>query len=72
MKKLFYDDENIIGYSDEIIKDIKENMKDMDENDKEVFNELIEELERYDYELVVCYYHPMGAYHVSKLKEEES
>ena len=69
--KLFYDDENIIGYSDDIIADIKENIADIDEDEREIFNELIEKLEKYDNELVICYYHPMGAYYVKRLKEED-
>lgn len=65
--KVFYDDEDIIGYSDEIIADLEENGEDEDE----LINELIEELKKYDYDLVICHYHPMGAYFVRRLIEEE-
>ena len=66
-RKVIYDDEDIIGYSDEIIADLEENGED----DDELINELIEELKKYDYDLVICHYHPMGSYFVRRLIEEE-
>lgn len=69
-RKLFYDDEDIIGYSDDIIADIEENIEGMDEDEREIFDELIEELKQYDWDLVKVSYHPMGAYVVRKLVEE--
>lgn len=65
-RKLFYDDETIVGYSDDIIEDLKENGDDEDES----IQELIDDLSKYDYELVICRYHPMGAWFVSRLIEE--
>lgn len=70
-RKVFYDDEDIIGYSNEIIADIKDNMSPEDLAEDELMQELIAELEKYDYELVVCHYHPMGAYFIRKLVETE-
>ena len=69
-RKLFYDDEDIIGYSDDIIADIEENIEGMDEDEREIFDELIEELKQYDWDLVKVSYHQMGAYVVRKLVEE--
>lgn len=68
-RKLFYDDEDIIGYSDDIIEDIEENIADLDEDEREIFEDLITDLKQYDYDLVKVSYHPMGSYFVRKLVE---
>ena len=68
-RKLFYDDEDIIGYSDDIIEDIEENIADLDEDEREIFEDLITDLKQYDWDLVRVSYNPMGAYFVRKLVE---
>lgn len=69
-RKVFYDDEDIIGYSDDIIEDIIENTPADELAENEVLQELIEQLKKFDWDLVVCHYHPMGAYFVRRLVEE--
>jgi len=64
---IYKDGEEIIGYSDDIIESLKEN----GEEDDEITSELIEMLQDYDYDLVICRWHPMGAWYVAKLVEEE-
>ena len=70
-RKLFYDDEDIIGYSNDIIADIEENIADIDEDDRDLFDELIKDLKQYDWDLVRVNYHPMGSYYVTRLVEEK-
>lgn len=75
MKNIIYDNwENIIGYNEDIIENVKEEIKkqleeENYENIKEL-SELLEDLSNYDYELVKVSYHPMGAYKITKLIEE--
>lgn len=64
-KVIYIDGEVIIGYSDDIVKDLLEK-----ENDEDEFTlELIAELDKLDSELVYIYYHPMGAYTCYKLEQ---
>ena len=75
MKNIIYDNwENIIGYNEDIIENVKEEIKkqleeENYENIKEL-SELLEDLSNYDYELVKVSYHPMGTYKITKLIEE--
>lgn len=68
---IIHDDVNIIGYSWDIADEIREEMENMDEDDKELFQELLDELEQHD-GLVRCNYHPMGAYWVEDLVAKET
>ena len=64
--KVIYDDEEIIGYSEDIVSDFLEN----GDNDDELINDLINRLNELDHELVYIDYHPMGAYSVYRLNKE--
>ena len=59
---VIYVDEKIIGYPQDIIHDI-ETYEFNDEDEKSIFDDLIEELKKHD-DLVLCEYHPMGSYGV--------
>lgn len=81
-RKLFYDEENIIGYSDEIVDEFREELTNV-LNDESISDdektslirksgELISQLERYDYELVECEYYVMDdSYIVRRLFVEK-
>ena len=78
MNRVIYDDENIIGFAQDIIDETKDLMiKAINDNDKdvretfEVSFDLIDQLESHIGELVVCVYHPMGAYKVYELEAKE-
>ena len=61
---VIYDDDLIIGYSDDIVTDIINNF---DGDDDDLILELVDKLEELDRELVYISYHPMGAYTCYKL-----
>ena len=65
-RNIIYDDENIIGYSDDIAEDIRTYCEPEDELQIDLANSLDE----LDHELVRCVYHPMGAYAIYRLNEE--
>lgn len=77
MKNIIFDNyENMIGYNEDIIENVKEEIiKQLGEKNYENIKELAELLEElylnYDYELVKVSYHPMGAYKITKLIEEK-
>lgn len=64
--EIIHDDENIIGYSWDIADEVREEMENMDEDDRELFQDLVDQLEEHD-GLVFVSYHPMGAYIVEDL-----
>jgi len=64
--EIIHDNENIIGYSWDIAEEIESELELMDEGERSLFQELIDELEKYD-GLVRCNYHPMGSYFVEDL-----
>ena len=70
MQKFFYDDEDIVGYSDEIADDIRKWIENYPEDDNTLNYELLDQLRQFDYDLVHCVYHPMGAWTVYKLIHE--
>ena len=64
---LIFDDETIIGFAFDVIKYAKSEIEDTDDEMLiESMRELIEEVEPHD-ELVECWHHPMGTWHVSDL-----
>lgn len=69
-RKLFFDDETIIGYSDDIVDEIIENDPAAAEEDESIVD-LIADLRTYDWELVKCSYEIMdGSWNVRRLIEE--
>ena len=73
--KVYYDDETIKGYSDDIIKDFKRLMtkaiKDEDFDTLSTISDVLDlmhDLKGYGHTKVTCSYHPMGAW---VIKEEE-
>lgn len=66
MRDVIFDDENIIGYSDDIALAL------LDDSDDELIHDLIDVLSTMDFELVKCVYNPMGCYTVYKLIDGES
>lgn len=69
MENIIFNDETMIGYVWDIKRYI-ENEQPKDEDEKQIFNELLADLEQHD-ELVICYFHPMGSYIVNDLIEKE-
>ena len=70
MARVFYDDESIVGYSEDIIKDVMTIYDVNDEDELEMTATLVYSLAKYDNELVICRYHPMGAWCIKRLVEE--
>ena len=68
-REVIYDDETIIGYSDDIVYDFTVNLNSEDSD--ELVNELVKRLSELDHELVYIWYHPMGAYTCIKLELKE-
>ena len=71
---MFYTDDYIIGRVADIIEDTIKHMNEYQE-DEEILNtgsDLLKELETIENDclLVKCYYHPMGAWSVSRLLDE--
>lgn len=57
-------------FIENVKEEIKKQLEEENyENIKEL-SELLEDLSNYDYELVKVSYHPMGAYKITKLIEE--
>lgn len=70
METVIYDDETIIGYSNDIVRDLIANGID-DSEEYELERDLIAKLNELDRELVLINYHPMGAYTCYKLEPKE-
>lgn len=73
-RDLIFDDENVIGYSDDVARYFHfcfENEMDDEDRDlwKDDYDALFENLEKVD-GLVHVWYHPMGSLTVYKLNEE--
>ena len=79
MNRVFYDDEKIVGVMADVVDDLDEKMKEaIDKHDwdqmesfgeyVDLIKELIGNFEEDD--LVLCEYHPMGAWVVSRLIKE--
>lgn len=65
---IIFDAEDIIGYSWDIKGHILKAMESDEFDDDDLTHELLEDLEKHD-GLVICHYHPMGAYWVNDLIE---
>lgn len=65
---LIFDDEDIIGFSWDVAKYIKDVIENDcgDDDDREIFQDFLKDVEEHD-GLVKCVYHPMGAYLVFDL-----
>lgn len=62
----FWDDDVVIGISNAIMDDAEKWECDS-YDDEEMKQELIDKLSQYDWEIVRCWYHPMGAWNVDVL-----
>lgn len=61
-------DDEIIGFADDIIFHIKDELNRGRIDDDELTRDLLTDLENHD-GLVRCAYHPMGAWHIADLVE---
>lgn len=70
MNNIIYDAENMIGFSWDIAASIADDLKRgrIDDPEEMSISELLEELEQHN-GLVICKWHPMGAWYVADLVE---
>ena len=71
VREIIHQQETIIGFASDIIDECQEEMEDYPDY-AEQGQDLINELEPYvdDDDLVICDWHPMGAWVVRRLKAE--
>ena len=66
----FWDGDEIIGISNAIMEQAQKDLKE-NNGDEDMIKDLIEQLEPLDYEIVKCWYHPMGAWVVNVLEAKK-
>lgn len=67
---VIHDNENIIGFTWDIIREVENNLEREDESDREISKQLLKDLNSH-YGLVKCCYHPTGTYTVYDLYTEK-